>query len=92
MVRKRKNVYVTPEQKVRAIKQIRDGRPRKEVADELGVSPHTVNLWMSKLRRQTEGSRHMPIDPRSLQEQIKMLEAEVESLKKRMALYDLRAK
>lgn len=48
----KERVRVSDEVKRMAIQQIRAGRPRLEVVAELGVSLHTINLWMSKDKKE----------------------------------------
>lgn len=94
----KERVRVLPEIKIGAIEAIKAGRPRQEVADELGVALATVHLWMSKAKGKTPpNGLQSPIPSRTdneadeLQRRIQLLELENDYLKKRLALYEEKA-
>lgn len=44
----KERVYIGEEVKAKAVEELKHGKPRKLICEELGVSIHTVNLWMAK--------------------------------------------
>jgi transposase len=70
------------------MRQIRAGRSRREVAADLGLSIHTLNLWMSLLRRARAGGPAST--SRSFFKRLAALESEIDRLKKRVATVDTR--
>ena len=93
---KKPRVFVSDERKAKAIEQIEGGRDREDIALELDVSIHTVNLWMAKRHRERQqaslAAPQAPSEPSGndsdLKRQVELLQLEVEYLKKRLALYE----
>jgi predicted transcriptional regulator len=91
----KERVRVSPEIRAKAVGEIKGGKSRQEVADELGVSLAAVHLWMSKVSQESaQANKHDPTSsfPRmpisELEKRVKLLELENEYLKQRLAILE----
>lgn len=88
----KERMHISDADKARAVAQIQEGRPRKEVADELGVAVATVHLWMSKVNKTPSPVKPVPaamdVPESELMREIALLKLENEYLKNRLAIYE----
>lgn len=95
----KERVFVSPEARANAIGEIQSGRPRKEVAEELGVSLATVHLWMAKVNTKPPATPHTELPGTHaegdgdgeygveyLKMRVRQLELDVKHLKERLEI------
>lgn len=73
-------VIASKEQRLRAIKEIKNGKSRKDVQKELGVSLSTVNYWMMKANAKPRNLQTVPDALAIVLEEIRGLRADLRLL------------
>jgi transposase len=81
----------TPEFKAEAVRQVLErGYPTKEVAERIGVSKHTLYIWVRKARpghSDSGGLAELKLENQKLKAELKRVQEERDILKKAAAYF-----